>query len=190
MIIIILFILIWLCITFFTLEAQQNKLPNKIILISIITIYITFVLYMTLLNRSMGNAIDYNLDLFWSYKDMLRVPGNYYFKEIVLNIALFVPFGFLLPMLFEKLDSIKLIVLLSFIFSLFIETSQLVFKVGLFELDDLFDNTLGAVIGYGIFYSLGSLISNKKEKVKKFVLGLIPFIVVSVFFVAIFFIKN
>ena len=190
MIIIIVFILIWLCIAHFTLEAKHHKLLSKIILISIIAAYITFVLYMTLINRSMRNAIDYNLDLFWSYKDMLRVPGNYYFKEIVLNIALFVPFGFLPSMLFKKLDSIKVIVLLAFIFSLFIETSQLVFKVGLFELDDLFDNTLGAVIGYGIFYSLDSLVTNKKEKVKRFVVGLIPFIVVSVFFMAIFFIKN
>ena len=55
------------------------QIPNKIILISLIAIYITFVLYMTLLNRSIGNAIDYNLDLFWSYKHMLKVPGNYYF---------------------------------------------------------------------------------------------------------------
>jgi len=55
---------------------------------------------------------DYNLDLFWSYKHMLRVQGNYYFKEIVLNIALFIPFGFLPPILFEKLDSIIVIVLI------------------------------------------------------------------------------
>ena len=103
---------------------------------------------------------------------------------------MFVPFGFLPWMRFEKLDSIKVIVLLAFIFSLFIETSQLVFKVGLFELDDLFDNTLGTVIGYGIFYSLDSLVTNKKDKVKRFVVGLIPFIVVSMFFMAIFFIKN
>jgi glycopeptide antibiotics resistance protein len=190
MIIIILFILIWLCIAVFSVEAEHNKLPNKIVLISIIAIYITFVLYMTLLNRKIGKSIDYKLDLFWSYKEMLRVSEKYYFKEIVLNIALFVPFGFLLPMMFEKLTSIKTILLLAFIFSLFIETSQLVFKIGLFELDDLFDNTLGAVIGYGIIYSLASLVSNKKEKVKGFVLGLMPFMVASMFFLTIFFIKN
>jgi len=86
----------------------------------------------------MAKDIDYNLELFWSYKNMLMAPGMTYFEEIVLNIVLFVPFGFLPIILFEKLNSIKVIVPLAFMFSLYIELSQLVLKIGLFEFDDLF----------------------------------------------------
>jgi len=190
MIIIVLFILIWACIDVLSLGAKYHKLPNKKVLTLILAIYIFFVLYVTLLNRTMAKDIDYNLELFWSYKNMLMVPGMSYFKEIVLNIVLFVPFGFLPIILFEKLNSIKVIVPLAFMFSLYIELSQLVLKIGLFEYDDLFDNTLGALIGYGIFFSLNSLISNSKNQITRFVLGLIPFFIVSAFFIAIFFVKT
>ena len=61
------------------------------------------------------------------------------------NIVWFVPFGFLL----RRITAIKAgwIILLGFFLSLFIETMQLVFGVGVFETDDLLLNTLGAALG-------------------------------------------
>ena len=38
-----------------------------------------------------------------------------------------------------------------------IELSQLVFKLGLFEFDDIFNNVLGAVAGWCVFHILRSL---------------------------------
>jgi len=76
MIIIVLFILIWACIDILSLGAKYHKLPNKKVLILILAFYIIFVLYVTLLNRTMGKAIDYNFELFWSYKNMLMAPGK------------------------------------------------------------------------------------------------------------------
>ncbi len=132
----------------------------------------------------------YNLDLFWSYRDMIRLSGNYYFEQIVLNILLFVPFGFLLVFLLKRLGSIKIIVPLAFLFSLSIELSQLIFKIGLFELDDLFNNTLGALIGYGLSYAFHGLITNKVDKLRRLILGLLPCLTVSAFFIAVYYIKN
>ena len=37
------------------------------------------------------------------------------------------------------------------------ELSQLVFKLGLFEFDDIFNNVLGAVAGWCVFHILRSL---------------------------------
>jgi glycopeptide antibiotics resistance protein len=134
--------------------------------------------------------MHYNLELFWSYRDMMRVPGRYYYEQIVKNILLFVPFGILPALLIKKLASIKVIVPLAFLFSFYIELSQLLFRRGLFELDDLFNNSLGALIGYGIFYAFHGLITNKIDKTTRFILGLLPCLTVSSFFIVIYFIKK
>ena len=43
-----------------------------------------------------------------------------------------------------------MIVLSAIVLSFGIELIQLVFKLGLFEFDDIFHNVLGAMIGYGL----------------------------------------
>lgn len=61
------------------------------------------------------------------------------------NILWFVPFGFLLKRLTGM--AAGKVILLGFGVSLFIETMQLVFGVGVFEIDDLLLNTFGVVLG-------------------------------------------
>ena len=63
------------------------------------------------------------------------------------NIGWFMPFGFILPLLIKKID-VKKILLLTFLFSLFIEASQYMLMVGYTEIDDLILNTLGGLLGY------------------------------------------
>ena len=45
---------------------------------------------------------------------------------------------------------LRMIVLSAIVLSFGIELIQLVFKLGLFEFDDIFHNVLGAMIGYGL----------------------------------------
>ena len=68
------------------------------------------------------------------------------------NVAAFVPFGRILPVLLKRCRHFFYIVLLSFEFSLFVEVIQLISKVGSFDVDDLFLNTLGGAVGYLIFW--------------------------------------
>lgn len=67
------------------------------------------------------------------------------------NVLAFVPFGMILPMLTPKCRNFFHIVLLGFDFSLFVETIQLISKVGSFDVDDLILNTLGAALGYLVY---------------------------------------
>lgn len=68
------------------------------------------------------------------------------------NIFLFVPFGLLLPLLFFKLRHFIVIVPLGFLFSLTIELTQATLTVGRRgTVDDLFFNTIGAMLGYFMF---------------------------------------
>ena len=52
------------------------------------------------------------------------------------------------------------VVLIGFLLSASIEIAQLVFRIGLFEFDDMIGNTLGCLIGAMV----GKLIRKKKKK--------------------------
>lgn len=71
-----------------------------------------------------------------------------YCSEIVLNILLFVPLGFLVPILKESFQRAWKMLLLGLGFSLFIECTQLLLHAGCFDTADLIHNTSGAGIGY------------------------------------------
>ena len=70
-------------------------------------------------------------------------------------------FGFIVPVMHKKMESFWKVSLLGFMFSLCVETIQLITKVGCFDVDDLILNTLGAMIGCGAF-----LICNKFRRWK------------------------
>lgn len=73
-------------------------------------------------------------------------------ENLLGNIAIFVPLGFLLPIILRrKVHTLKSVVITSFFVSLAMETSQLVFNLGIFDVDDIMLNMLGAVIGYIIY---------------------------------------
>ena len=77
-----------------------------------------------------------------------------------LNIVLFLPFGFLLPLLWKETDSLCKTAAGGAMLSLLIEMSQLLNNRST-DVDDLILNTAGAVLGYGAFRIL-DLISGGK----------------------------
>jgi glycopeptide antibiotics resistance protein len=79
----------------------------------------------------------------------------------LLNILLYVPLGFLLSDL-RYLGSLK-IILLGFACSTLTELTQLVFHLGLFEFDDIFDNTLGCILGVLFFLFLRFLTQKMQD---------------------------
>lgn len=68
--------------------------------------------------------------------------------NIVGNVAAFVPFGFFLPIISRRSKKWYNTVMLGFGFSLALETLQLIFMVGSFDVDDMFLNTMGAALGF------------------------------------------
>ena len=101
--------------------------------------YILFILMETIIGRKTGVG-RVELVPFWSYSHPeLRM-------EIVLNYILFIPLGFLLYLCFGKKWGLK-VVLIGFLLSVSIEIVQLVFRIGLFEFDDIIGNTIGCLIG-------------------------------------------
>ena len=71
--------------------------------------------------------------------------------NIIGNVAMFIPIGIVWPCVFRKLDTHKKVIAAGVGFSLFIEILQLPFYDRVTDVDDLILNSLGFLIGYGIY---------------------------------------
>ena len=151
------------------------KYKAKITLIIIFLFYCFTVIWFTVLKRTAGISIIHD-DLFWSYQEWFK--GNWQVgRQVIGNIAMFVPFGFQASALLnQKKDQgagfvwkqILIIIICAFAFSFLIETLQLIRMKGTCELDDLFSNTLGALIGILLYKKI-----KEQERLIKFFLVLI-----------------
>ena len=74
-------------------------------------------------------------------------------SQVYMNIAMFVPMGYLLPYVFDwfRRNIRTRTVVVSFLISLLIENLQLATKLGFYDFDDLISNTVGAFLGQGLF---------------------------------------
>lgn len=122
--------------------------------------YLILLFYVLFFSEAYGRTMEersysYNLmpfqeiKRFWNYRH--QVGFRAMFLNIYGNVLCFLPFGAILPVLSKRCRYLAAITLLSFEFSLLVETVQLITKVGTFDVDDLFLNTIGGILGYLIF---------------------------------------
>ena len=120
-------------------------------------LYLCFLAYFMFFSESFGRTdtdrgYQYNLVPFkeitryFRYYDVLG--PTLFMINMIGNVAAFMPFGFFLPIISRRSKKWYNTVMFGFVFSLMLETLQLVFKVGSFDVDDMLLNTLGAAAGY------------------------------------------
>lgn len=80
------------------------------------------------------------------------------------NIILFLPFGGFLPIIFSRLRSFKMTFYISLAVISLVELSQMLFKYGRFDVDDIILNAAGATIGYLIWKLFDRFCSAHKLK--------------------------
>lgn len=107
----------------------------------LLALYVLFIVYITLYVRTSNEHFAVSFELFRSYQDFLSNADTR--AQIVNNILLFVPFGFIL---YQLIPSGKTI-LASVLFSVLIEAAQWFFGMGWCEVDDVLSNGLGGGIG-------------------------------------------
>lgn len=90
--------------------------------------------------------------VFIPFRDMITGP-----VDTILNVILFIPLGFFLPLLWKRWESIGRVLVTGFFFSLSIEIVQL-FGRGTTDINDLITNTVGTYLGYWIYKLLSKLI--------------------------------
>ena len=77
--------------------------------------------------------------------------------NVIGNTAMFIPSGIVLPIIYKQLDRFWKVVGVGAMISFCIEIIQLPFSVRASDVDDLILNTLGVVIGYGIYAAVKHL---------------------------------
>lgn len=152
---------------------EQHKKVLRICSQIIFGVYIIFLAYFLFFAESTGRTFEgrtyhYNLVLFKEIRRFIVYRETLGTMAVVLNlfgnVAAFIPFGMILPIMSRRFRSFFFMTLLTFEFSLVIETIQLVCKVGSFDVDDLLLNTIGGILGYLGFAVLNRIRRAKYEK--------------------------
>lgn len=150
-------------------NSQYLKVLSWILFIVYIVGLCYFMFFAELFGRTERTGeYHYNLILFkeikrfWTYKRTLGVVVV--FSNLIGNVIGFMPFGFFMPVLAKKTNRFLTIFLLSLVLSLLIETTQLVFKVGSFDVDDLLLNSIGGILGYIVYQATKYINGGKNEK--------------------------
>lgn len=136
-------------------------LKKKVLGWILFLLYLCFLVYLCFFAESMGRTSQgadeyrYNLVLFreiqryYIYRETMGI--HIFILNIIGNVVAFIPFGFFRPIIGIHKASFMRTLLSGAIFSLIIEISQLLIHVGSFDVDDIFLNTLGTLIGYITF---------------------------------------
>lgn len=129
-------------------------------------IMLTMIIYTLMLFQVVTNqdVVSWSSNNFIPFKEMFRykLGSALFFKNVLGNLIMFLPFGFFVAYTLRP-SSKKLVVLLSLLASLTIETVQL--AIGrVFDVDDIILNTLGGFLGGLIFY----FVNKVKLKAPKF----------------------
>ena len=152
---------------------KKNKTPRtgrnhkRLMIVSrlLFIIYLGFTLYFMLFSERMGRSVcdsyRYNLEPFVEIKRFYILLGSDMtltaYINLFGNVLCFIPFGIFLPAVGRHFKSFVRVTILTALFSLFIESIQLYFKVGIFDVDDLMLNTLGGMAGY-VMYKIYAVI--------------------------------
>lgn len=154
-------VLLAILFSYFLVKRKYNnkKITKCDLIIRYFTIYyMIFLLTVTLFIRIPLETHQYNIELLWTIKRYIETLNKVYLYDVINNIMLFVPLAlgitYILPCEY-KICTIFVCALLSFT----IELTQLVTKLGLFQIDDILNNILGVVL----FYIIYSLYNNKKK---------------------------
>jgi len=83
-----------------------------------------------------------------------------FITEVIPNILMFIPFGLFTPIAFRKMRKFYITVITVLFVTVSIETFQ--YFIGRSaDIDDVFANLLGGIIGYGIFKTANLLFENR-----------------------------
>jgi glycopeptide antibiotics resistance protein len=142
-------------------NRQKQKLHVGVVVVFLL--YILELSYFLFFAEMLGRKnvepqYHYNLVLFreirrfWVYRDV--VGTNAMVLNLIGNVIAFMPFGYFVPALFRRAGHGLTVGLVSFLVSLLIECTQLICKVGSFDVDDLLLNTAGGILGYLVYWSI------------------------------------
>lgn len=153
-------------VLFFLLRAGHQKRGiqtrrGQILGLLLLAVYITGVFRVT------GAGTIYQLHQYGLKPDITQMnlfpfsDKEYDLTGNLLNVVLFLPLGFLLPLLWPEWNRMIPALLFGAAFSLLIEASQLL-NIRFTDIDDVLLNTLGAVLGLLLYRAFAALSKRKQ----------------------------
>ena len=140
-------------------KFNKSQLTEAIIL----SAYVVVLLYLTIFGRYSHPEYTYQIHIYKSYKHLLEQFDWQGIRQIIINIAMMIPVGFLLPVLIKNKYKYLLTLISALILILFIEIMQMVMQCGSFEVDDVINNLIGTIIGMLIFALANRIFKNNKK---------------------------
>ena len=138
-----------------TKATRKVRIFGRIFFVAYMILALYFMFISETLDRTMvSDQYRYNLTLFKEITRFWNMRHTYGWNITIINllgnVVCFMPFGFLLPMVSKRsvFKNFLSVTFLAMLFSIGIETAQLVTKVGAFDVDDIFLNTIGGLLGY------------------------------------------
>ena len=111
-------------------------------------VYVAFVIRVPYTVPRMVFEPFHALKLFLKNMNTAPLRGLGFLEGAVLNLLMFVPVGYLAPVLWNRVDRLWKVLLFGFCLSLGVELLQLVTLRGMLDLDDLMNNTIGTAVGW------------------------------------------
>lgn len=124
------------------------------------------VMVLTTFIRGANYGGSVNLRLFSGYVNAWNQWSLSEWQLIIFNMLMFMPLGFLLPLLGEKTRRSMPVIILSLLVTLGIEFFQMFTRRGIFEFDDILHNTLGSMAGYFLINAILESAKHRKIAVK------------------------
>ncbi|WP_186673783.1 VanZ family protein [Sporosarcina sp. BP05] len=157
--------------------GKKNLSKKQLLLGALFICYIIMVIGVTFLNRGGNYQGRMDLSFLSSYREAWYSFSVSNWQFVYLNILMFVPLGFLFPLLHSRFRKAVWTIGMAALFTLSIESVQLLTGYGIFEVDDLFNNLLGAIIGYGIIMGF---ITFKEKGIKRSFIYFTPLLLVVI----------
>ena len=154
------------------MAASKNTKRKTSLYVVLFAAYLILLFYFLFFSEGLGRASTeaeyrYNLTLFREIKRFIEYRHVLGYKAVFLNVVgnviAFMPFGFLLPPLMNYKTNWFVTTIWAFLFSLFVETIQLFFRLGSFDVDDMLLNTIGGLLGYIICILLKGTKGKKRD---------------------------
>ncbi len=146
----------------------KRKTGSKNVTLGLLIMYLVVMTWIILFKMELDIRLLRQMNLrsinLIPFAGSLIVNGKADMSEVILNIAVFIPFGTYLSMLDRKMSFIMK-VLPVFVVSLMYEVLQYCFAIGASDITDLLGNTLGGIIGIGLFAVCSKILGEKTVRI-------------------------
>lgn len=150
----------------FFISLKNKKAGVKTKKRHIVGVYLFCFLLLCVLDvTGVPNAYNHYFNFNYTYAPIIS-GAKHLIGHHILNTVLFVPVGFMLPLLWKPFNKIYLTLIYGSVFSLLIEVAQM-FNIRVTDISDWVLNTVGTVIGYLIFILIRAI----APSISKFTIG-------------------